>query len=295
MLRYRLITGPLLIILVIGVVFLDDHLERGCCEIAASLPKGFVLYLLSALLSVCVGREISAFAKSLGLRSSAPIAALCAWIALTGVAAAGWSGTLTDAIASVSTALALCFVLPMLLVGFSRETKGALSLVGSTLVAAIYGGVMLSFWLLVRTEHTAWFLVAALLTTKSSDIGAYAVGSTIGKHKLIPWLSPNKSWEGLVGGIATSAMVAALFASYSGPGLAPSDQLPVWFAAIVGAALGLVGQLGDLCESALKRDAGAKDSGRILPGMGGALDVLDSPLLAGPALWWMLHFAPQVA
>ncbi|MSR41179.1 MAG: CDP-archaeol synthase [Phycisphaerales bacterium] len=151
---------------------------------------------------------------------------------------------------------------------------------------------MLGFWLLLRSQHSAWFLVAALLTTKSSDIGAYAVGCTIGRHKLIPWLSPGKSWEGFIGGIATSALVAALFAHFGNASLAPNDQLPVTFAAIVGAFLGCTGQCGDLCESALKRDAGAKDSGNLLPGMGGVLDVLDSLLLAGPALWWILMFAP---
>ncbi len=295
MLRQRLITGPLLILLVLGVVFLDDHLEAGCCELASRLPRGFVLYVFCSVLSVCIAREVSAFATAVGMRTNATIAAVCAWLALTGVALGGWSSSTTDGLTAIMTALAACFALPMLAVGLSRETRGSLALVGSTLVAAIYGGVLLGFWLLLRDQHSAWFLVAALLTTKSSDIGAYAVGCTIGRHKLIPWLSPAKSWEGLVGGIATSAIVAASFAHFGSASVGSADQLPVWFATLVGALLGLVGQLGDLCESALKRDAGAKDSGNILPGMGGALDVLDSPLLAGPALWWLLRFTPAMS
>ena len=281
MLRYRLITGPLLILLVVGVVFLDDYIEAGYSELAAAFPKGSVLFLFSAVLCVLIAREISAFAKDVGIRTSSTLSSLAALIALTSIALSTWQCTAMDASVLLSSGFALIFAMTMLTVGISRETNGAIGLLGATLIAAVYGGAMLGFWLLLRAQHSAWFLAAALLTTKSSDIGAYAVGCTIGRHKLIPWLSPKKSWEGLVGGIATSALVAALFAHF-------------WFAAIVGACLGLAGQFGDLCESALKRDAGAKDSGSLLPGMGGVLDVLDSPLLAGPVLWWLLHFAPQV-
>ena len=294
MLRYRLITGPLLILLVVGVVFLDDYIEAGYSELAAAFPKGSVLFLFSAVLCVLIAREISAFAKDVGIRTSSTLSSLAALIALTSIALSTWQRTAMDASVLLSSGFALIFAMTMLTVGISRETNGAIGLLGATLIAAVYGGAMLGFWLLLRAQHSAWFLAAALLTTKSSDIGAYAVGCTIGRHKLIPWLSPKKSWEGLVGGIATSALVAALFAHFLGAHASSADQLPVWFAAIVGACLGLAGQFGDLCESALKRDAGAKDSGSLLPGMGGVLDVLDSPLLAGPVLWWLLHFAPQV-
>src|SRR5262249_23507982 len=122
------------------------------------------------------------------------------------------------------------------------------------------------------------------------DIGAYFTGKAIGRHKLIPWLSPGKTWEGLFGGIAAAALVAAGAAALyrhclgtNGIGL-----MPCGYAAFVGALFAIAGQAGDLLESVLKRDAGVKDSGQALPGMGGVLDVLDSILLTAPLAFWML-------
>jgi phosphatidate cytidylyltransferase len=106
---------------------------------------------------------------------------------------------------------------------------------------------------------------------------------------MIPWLSPAKSWEGLAGGVAFAAVVGALLAWWSGSLEDPRDTVPPLLGAVAGAAFGVVGPFGDLAESLLKRSGGAKDSGRILPGMGGLFDVLDSPLLAGPVAWWLLQ------
>jgi phosphatidate cytidylyltransferase len=154
----------------------------------------------------------------------------------------------------------------------------------------VYGGVLLGFWMLLRLEHSAWVLVGGVLTTKSCDIGAYFTGMSIGRHKMIPWLSPKKSWEGLAGGIVTATAVGALLAHYGSTQLASeADHIPWWVGAVGGALVAVIGQAGDLAESAFKRDAGLKDSGRILPGMGGVLDVLDSPLFTGPVVYWLLR------
>jgi phosphatidate cytidylyltransferase len=124
--------------------------------------------------------------------------------------------------------------------------------------------------------------VMILLVVKFADIGAYFGGRLLGRHKLIAWLSPGKTWEGLFCGLATSALV----------GLACSiiwhSQLSTltWGKALLfGAIIGAVGQAGDLLESLMKRDAQVKDSGNIIPGFGGLLDVIDSPLLAAPAAY----------
>jgi phosphatidate cytidylyltransferase len=129
-------------------------------------------------------------------------------------------------------------------------------------------------------------LLVIVAIVKAADVGAYATGHAIGKHKLIPWLSPGKTIEGFIGGLVFSAVVAALIL----PQLSTFTPVKAIFAGLV---LGAVGQLGDLLESLLKRDAGVKDSGK-LPGFGGLLDLLDSPLLAAPAAYWLLKLIPNV-
>lgn len=111
-----------------------------------------------------------------------------------------------------------------------------------------------------------------------SDIGGYVVGRLVGGPRLAPRISPGKTWSGLVGAMSFGA-VAGAAASALGANVAP----PLW-AALFGAALGLVGQMGDLAESSLKRRAGVKDSSRLIPGHGGALDRLDAAMATAPCL-----------
>jgi phosphatidate cytidylyltransferase len=193
-----------------------------------------------------------------------------------------------DFIAATATWAVLCLALVAHTRG--QRIEGVVAACGGTLLAFAYLGAMLGTWLLVRTQVGPWVLAGAILTVKASDIGAYFTGMSLGRHKMIPWLSPGKSWEGLAGGIAFAAAVGGLLAWWSGSLPDPRDQVPVVLGACAGAVLGLVGPFGDLAESLLKRNAGAKDSGNTLPGMGGLLDVVDSPLLAGPVVWWALQF-----
>lgn len=120
-----------------------------------------------------------------------------------------------------------------------------------------------------------------LATVKSCDIGAYFIGSAWGKRPLAPEVSPKKTWEGTLGGVGVSAVVAVLFALFSG---IMSVKAAVGFGVIVAVA----GQLGDLFESMLKRDAMLKDSASLVPEFGGVLDILDSPLAAAPLAWVLL-------
>lgn len=116
-----------------------------------------------------------------------------------------------------------------------------------------------------------------------TDAGAYFVGSWIGKHKLIPKISPNKTVEGAVGGLILSVLAATAFAF-----LAPGTVDPRW-APLLGAVIGILSQVGDLIQSAYKRHYGVKDSGRILPGHGGVLDRCDSWLIVFPFVWMFLE------
>ena len=115
-----------------------------------------------------------------------------------------------------------------------------------------------------------------LLMVKFTDIGAYFGGRAFGRHKLIPWLSPGKTWEGLFFGLLTAGLVGALSRA------AGFRNVPWWKGFIFGVIIGGIGQLGDLLESLMKRDAEVKDSGQLVPGFGGILDIIDSPLLAAP-------------
>jgi phosphatidate cytidylyltransferase len=112
----------------------------------------------------------------------------------------------------------------------------------------------------------------------------------MGKRKLIPWLSPGKTWEGLIGGLVVSSAVGAAgvwAASEAGVALGPRLDLAEWQGAAIGFVFGLVGQCGDLFASLLKRDAGIKDASSRLPGFGGILDVIDSPIVVAPVAWWV--------
>jgi phosphatidate cytidylyltransferase len=126
-----------------------------------------------------------------------------------------------------------------------------------------------------------------LVTTKSCDIGAYFTGRAIGRHKLIQWLSPGKTWEGFFGGVLFAGVVGGIGAwVLSEVGVNSPSSIAI--GTLAGLAFGVVGQAGDLIASLFKRDAGIKDAGHVLPGFGGVLDVLDSLLLALPVAYWIL-------
>jgi len=123
-----------------------------------------------------------------------------------------------------------------------------------------------------------------LLVVKMGDVGAYFTGSRYGKHKLFPRISPNKTWEGFTGGIVAAAVSSVLFHVLVG-GCLGVFRLTGWDAVILGLVLGCAGVLGDLFESLVKRASGVKDSGEIVPGMGGILDIIDSLLFGLPLLY----------
>jgi phosphatidate cytidylyltransferase len=122
------------------------------------------------------------------------------------------------------------------------------------------------------------------LTTWAGDIGAYYVGSRLGRRPLAPRVSPKKTVEGALGGVAATVLIAALGSGWVW------TRLPLATAVWVGGLLAVVGMVGDLAESAVKRAAGVKDSGALIPGHGGILDRLDSVIFCVPVLYgcvWM--------
>jgi phosphatidate cytidylyltransferase len=131
-----------------------------------------------------------------------------------------------------------------------------------------------------------FYVLYFIVVTKLSDTGAYAVGSLIGRHKMIPRISPGKTWEGFGGAIVVSTGASLLFVHFLG------DRMPgmTWqHAVILGVLLSATAVVGDLIESLFKREAGVKDSGRLFPGIGGILDLLDSLLFNAPLMYLYLR------
>jgi len=179
-----------------------------------------------------------------------------------------------------------------------RNPEGTLRDMGVTVLMIVYLGFLGSFGVSLRCAvgtsgwEGVWLLLTAILITKASDIGAFFVGSAFGRHKLHPTVSPAKSVEGMVGGLAASALAAVLFAiagvSQGSGAVHEGIFAVVWRATVFGLALSAAGQVGDLVESCFKRDAGIKDSGKVIPCFGGILDLIDSPVLAMPVAWFLL-------
>jgi phosphatidate cytidylyltransferase len=138
----------------------------------------------------------------------------------------------------------------------------------------------------LREANPHW-LMFALLVNWAGDIGAYYIGRKFGKHKLAPRVSPNKSWEGALASVATAVVIGGAYLLQFVPGIG------VWYAIAITIAANVAGQLGDLAESAMKRGAGVKDSGTILPGHGGFLDRVDSTLFALPVIYGLLLILPR--
>ncbi len=189
--------------------------------------------------------------------------------------------------AAVSTGMLLGFAALALYVLYHYQRfEAPLSVMSRTVLGLVYVGFLAAHLVLIRgLEDGAGWLIILSAVTAGSDTGAYVVGSKIGRRKLCPSISPNKTVEGALGGL-TGGVVAAI-ALYFLFGVAA----PLWFVALLALGLAFVGMLGDLIESVIKRGFRVKDSGTVLSGHGGVLDRIDSLLLAGPVLYYILMFS----
>lgn len=297
----RFLLGPVLVLALVGVFWLDERLDGSALPgwlgwlpgAEPTFPPGTVLLPIGLVLCVLAARELARIFRAGNVVVPVWWMGLCAAGGLLVWAFVPARGGAVDAVGVVSAAATLVLVGTVLQQARHRQVKGATAAVGAALFAFVYVGLMFGFLLALRRESSAWLVFGVLLTTKSCDIGAYLTGHAIGRHKLIAWLSPGKTWEGLVGGVVTSAVTALVLLEVVGTwgsGLDGSvGGMEIWEVLAIGAAFGLVGQLGDLVASLLKRDAGIKDSGSSVPGFGGVLDVLDSVLLVAPLAYWTLR------
>lgn len=169
-----------------------------------------------------------------------------------------------------------------------RPNSVGLSRLGLFFLALAYLGVLPAFLVQLRflpgnDMRGAAALGLLIAVPKGGDIAAYFTGRYLGRHTMTPLLSPKKTWEGLFGGFLASAAVAVAI-HRAIPGLFQGDAE----AALFGLSVGIAGVLGDLAESLIKRDCGAKDASNVVPGFGGILDVVDSVIFAAPVAYWWL-------
>jgi phosphatidate cytidylyltransferase len=154
-----------------------------------------------------------------------------------------------------------------------------------TVFGAVYAGFTLSHLVLIRAlDSGAELVLATIISIWANDVFAYAVGGTLGRHKLAPALSPKKSWEGFIAGTIGTMVV------WGGMKYIIDTPLPWWWLVLTGLTISVAAVLGDLAESRIKREAGVKDSGRFLPGHGGFLDRFDSTIMVSVVAFYMLVF-----
>jgi phosphatidate cytidylyltransferase len=199
---------------------------------------------------------------------------------------------------------AVVFGIPLV---FRKDLRMGLASSATSVFGLIYIAVSLSFLVCMRGDwETKPLIIFVLFSVWAGDIAAYYVGRSIGEHKLAPVVSPNKSWEGAIASVIASMVVAVLVFHFrdqienlfSGPkwlrvnlifppGMRPPFMTLPWGHVLgIGILTNVAAQLGDLFESALKRGAGVKDSGTLLPGHGGVLDRIDALLFAIPVVWY---------
>jgi phosphatidate cytidylyltransferase len=269
-------------------------------------PTGWWLAPVAILLAWGSGAEAVRLAAGQGLAPRGPLVpAAVAAVPLAAVAGASFP-TVTGSgpaagigWAAVAATAGLAAILIAEIAGYRRGADGLARVAGGSLaVAAI--GMPLAFTVALRLVGGAGGgghalleplvpLVSMVAVVKGGDIAAYLVGSTIGRHRMAPLVSPGKTWEGAVASLVASLAIAWLILEASGW----TDRRPSGGWLVYGLLVGGAGMLGDLAESLVKRELAAKDSGSSLAGLGGFLDLVDAALFAAPLAWvlWVLGLA----
>lgn len=188
------------------------------------------------------------------------------------------------------TGILILFVLGLCVRQFvSKSNVNGIQAIATTLFGLMYVPWLLNFIQKINFFPDAegrYYVLFFVLVTKFSDMGAYCTGTLIGKHKMIPRISPGKTWEGFAGAIVVSTGASLVFGH-----IFSSHMIGMqWFhALILGILLSVTAVIGDLIESLFKREAGVKDSGTLFPGMGGILDIIDSILFNAPIMYLYLR------
>jgi phosphatidate cytidylyltransferase len=295
-LRNRLTFGPLMLAALFGLLWLDDAIQRwtrswmetryASVQFRGGIGGIGILILLAIILPIAT-QELSILFTAERVRPYRLLAALGSGLLILHAFLTQFPPFRLIAASAFAFIIVFIMLAAALRRALRKQTQDSITAMAGTVLSTMYLGGLGWFLMALRVKHspaeggfhgTTWTILSILLMVKFTDIGAYFGGRALGKHKLIPWLSPGKTWEGLGFGLLTAGIVGAI-CSGNGRWL---PHVPWWKGVIFGIIIGGIGQLGDLLESLMKRDAEVKDSGRLVPGFGGILDIIDSPLLAAP-------------
>jgi phosphatidate cytidylyltransferase len=273
--------------------------------ILVALFCGNQLISNSVFLLVMVFLAVSGLAEFYGIAAKRELVCFTGWGIFGGVLLmvgtflelTGYIGTQGGParVNDFETSFIILFVLGLCLRQFfSKSNTAGIIAISTTLFGLMYVPWLLNFIQKINffpfphgtPGDGKFYVVYFILVTKFSDSGAYAVGSLIGKHKMIPRISPGKTWEGFGGAIVVSTLGSILFAHFFHDRLMGMNLI---HAVILGIILSVCAVVGDLIESLFKREAGVKDSGRLFPGIGGILDLLDSLLFNAPIMYLYLR------
>lgn len=250
--------------------------------LASILPGGIILAAVLYVISVIGFLELT---KACGVRKGEKINGL----EITGIAAVTCYYPAMYFVQNTSCAvmvIIMALIAVMSVYVFSYPKFHA-SQVMDTYFALIYAPVMLSFvWMTRQLENGIYLVWMIFISSWISDTFAYLTGVMVGRHKLAPVLSPKKSIEGSVGGIAGAALFGALFGAYMDRALGVERFVVVL--AVVGGVGSVISQVGDLAASAIKRNHGIKDYGKLIPGHGGIMDRFDSVIFTAPITYFLI-------
>jgi len=232
---------------------------------------GWAFLLMVLMISAAMAWELSRLCQA------APGLLVIAMVALMLTTGLSMMGTFHEAIACGG----LGTLLVALLSRVSRSKAPALLITGFVYIMVALLSVV---WLRLSVSGGLWLFLWMMAVVVSTDIGAYFAGRAIGGPKLAPWISPGKTWAGLLGGAFLAAIAGVLIVAMSGG----DNYVQVFFIAGI---LAVVAQVGDLIESSVKRHVGVKDASNLIPGHGGVLDRLDGFLTVAPVMAVMSSFA----
>jgi len=283
MLKHRLFFGTLMTVFFTAIAVLDSWLDGTLTASPADdrAAQGTLLCIFLVVLIIFGQLELSGLAAAKDLKVFRPITIIAS--VLFGTC---WYW---PQFVDISTSKYLVFLASFSLLGLLLYqnmfygTSAVLANCGANYFSIIYLGLLTAFVLAVRIDFGLWRLLMFVFVVKCADIGAYVGGTLFGRHKFSPRISPSKTWEGMGTAVASAVIVAVIFA-------VSCDIMGWWLAAVFGFCFAFVGQMGDLAESMIKRDAEQKDSANNVPGFGGILDVIDSPLIAAPFAYLFFMF-----
>ena len=291
MLRTRILVSCVLVPLFIGLCWLDAQTGRFAA----------ILLPLAMLLAIQACRELGGLLtlsrNSIAAATAGSMAILLTLWSVHAMSSQTGSAVLGPVLMTV--ALVLLSLMFLRMAAF-REPGGHAAILAAEVFTVVYVGVLLATAAELRWTgggRLGYLALGSLVIgAKVGDIGGYTVGRLFGKRKLSPLLSPGKTQAGAIGAIVTAAVATALWLRYAGPYFDPNATIGSWPQLLtIGAVLGIVGLIGDLGESLLKRDAGQKDASHLMPAFGGLLDLIDSVLYAAPVALLIWTVWPPVS